>query len=59
MMRELYDWLYDLYVYLFLPCKRCRKRINLHAYGGWHYDHDPPIRGGWYHNECGLIEPCL
>lgn len=44
----------DYYVYFFIRCKKCNKKINLRKQGAYHYKHNPPIIGGWYHHKCGM-----
>lgn len=44
----------DCYISLFVKCRKCSKKIDP-AYGYWHHKNKPPLKGGYYHPECGMM----
>jgi len=44
----------DLYVSLFVKCKKCGYKINPKD-GYYHWSDTPPLKGGYYHPDCGTL----
>lgn len=43
----------DLYVSLFVKCRKCGKKIDPKD-GYWYWKNKTPLKGGYYHPDCGM-----
>lgn len=53
-LRHITELLKDLYVSLFVRCVKCGKKIYPNG-GYWHWQNKPPLKGGYYHPNCGML----
>lgn len=44
----------DFYISLFIKCVKCGQKINPNL-GYWHWQNIPPLKGGYYHPDCGML----